>query len=59
MIHAAPGTESVAVTGLSVSISSFVTITGNFGFQENAGGIEAAADQRDSAVERGSGQCRG
>ena len=44
MIHAAPGTESVAVTGLSVSISSFVTITGNFGFQENAGGIEAAAN---------------
>ena len=37
-IHAAPGTESVAVTGLSVSISSFVTITGNFGFEENSGG---------------------
>ena len=59
MIHAAPGTESVAVTGLSVSISSFVTITGNFGFQENSGGIEAAANQRDGPVERGSGECRG
>ena len=45
MIHAAPGTESVAVTGLSVSISSFVTITGNFGFEENSTGIEAAANQ--------------
>ena len=45
-IHAAPNTESVAVTGLSVSISSFgVTITGNFGFEENSGGIEAAANQ--------------
>ena len=44
-IHAAPGTQSVAVTGLSVSISSFVTITGNFGFEENSGGIEAAANQ--------------
>ena len=43
-IHAAPGTQSVAVTGLSVSISSFVTITGNFGFEENSGGIEAAAN---------------
>ena len=44
-IHAAPNTQSVAVTGLSVSISSFVTITGNFGFEENSGGIEAAANQ--------------
>ena len=42
--HAAPNTQSVAVTGLSVSISSFVTITGNFGFEENSGGIEAAAN---------------
>ena len=27
-----------------MSISSFVTITGNFGFEENSGGIEAAAN---------------
>src|SRR5438105_3878637 len=42
-IDVAPNTQSVAITGLSVDISSFVHLSGDFAFQKNASGIQAVA----------------
>src|SRR5437763_805142 len=42
-INVAPNTQSVAITGLSVDISSFVHLSGDFAFQKNASGIQAVA----------------
>src|SRR5438105_2740268 len=42
-IDVAPNTQSVAITGLSVDISSFVHLNGDFAFQKNASGIQAVA----------------
>src|SRR5205823_895557 len=42
-INVASNTQSVAITGLSVDISSFVHLSGDFAFQKNASGIQAVA----------------
>src|SRR5205807_1116963 len=42
-IDVAPNTQSISITGLSVDISSFVHLNGDFAFQKNASGIQAVA----------------
>ena len=54
-INVLNGVTSVTVTGLSATVSEFVTISGDFGFRKNANGdLEVAGDSVTARLEVGS-----